>query len=700
VTLTDRTASEDALRASEHRYRELFEESPISLWEEDFSAVKTQIDELRAAGVTDLSSYFAAHPEAVLECARLVKIVQVNQATVELAEGTSEEEFLANLGDTFTSETYDLFAQELVALAAGQTRFAGETVGKTLRGRVVNYTIQLSVAPGAKDTWSKVLISVSEITERKRAEEALRAAEAKYRTLVEQLPLVTYAVDLKSGAVIYVSPQIEELLGYPAARWLSENEGWYSALHPDDRDSVLAATKLAHVESKAFSGEYRLVASNESVVWVRDEATIVRDERGRPLFAQGFLLDISDRQRAQEDHDRLESELRQAQRLEAIGRLAGGVAHDFNNVLAAIIGFAKLLLRELPADSPQRERAEHIARAGDRAAALTQQLLAFSRRQLLTPQVLNLNDVIGDVRLLLERLIGEDIRLEVVLDPQLGNVKADPGQLAQVILNLAVNARDAMPTGGRLLIKTMNVDTGDPDPVGNGDRNPRAGVAFSISDTGHGMDESTQAQAFDPFFTTKETGKGTGLGLATVYGIVTQSGGTIHVDSTPGQGTTFTIQLPRTQSPAVPATGSGATTEESLDGSETILLVEDDDDVRAFVKDVLEQHGYRVLVAALPSEAIAIAARWTAEIDVLLTDVVMPEMSGRELCEALAAGRPTMRTLYMSGYTDEALGHHGVLGEQFALIGKPFTAAALARRLREIVEGAENNTLDHELGHP
>src|SRR5215471_2567913 len=465
----DRTVPEDALRASEQRYRELFEESPISLWEEDFSAVKTHIDDLRAAGVTDLSSYFAAHPEAVLECARLVRIVQVNPATVELAEGTSEQDFIANLGDTFTSETYELFAQELVALASGRTRFAGETVGKTLRGRVVNYAIQLSLAPGAKETWSKVLISVSEITERKRAEAALRAAEAKYRTLVEQLPLVTYAVDLKSGAVIYVSPQIEDLLGYPAAQWLSETQNWYSVLHPDDRDSVLAATEVAHASEKAFRGEYRLVASDGRVVWVRDEATIVQDEQGQPLFAQGFLLDVSDRQRAEEEHDRLESELRQAQRLEAIGRLAGGIAHDFNNVLAAIIGFAKLLLRELPVDSPQRERAEHIARAGDRAATLTQQLLAFSRRQVLTPQVLSLNDVIGDVRLLLERLIGEDIRLEVVLDPQLGNVKADPGQLEQVILNLAVNARDAMPTGGRLTIKTMNVDTGEPDPARNGE---------------------------------------------------------------------------------------------------------------------------------------------------------------------------------------------------------------------------------------
>ncbi len=661
----------------------------MSLWEEDFSAVKTYVDGLRAAGVTDLSSYLAEHPEVVLRCAQLVEVVQVNQATVELAEGTSEQDFLENLGDTFTSDTYELFAQELVALAEGRTRFAGETVGRTLRGREVNYAIQLSVAPGAEETWSKVLISVSDITERKRAEEGLRAAEAKYRTLVEQLPLVTYALDRKSGAVIYVSPQIEGLLGYPAAAWLDNNEQWYSMLHPDDRDDVLAATEAAHTRGEAFSGEYRLVANDGRVVWVRDEATVVQDEQGRPLFAQGFLLDVSDQYAAREARNRLESELRQAQRLEAIGRLAGGIAHDFNNMLAVIIGFAKLLLRDLAAEDPRREKAEQIARAGERAAALTQQLLAFSRRQLLTPQTLNLNEVIADVRRLLDRLIGEDIRLEVVLDPALGNVTADAGQLEQVIVNLVVNARDAMPTGGRLTIKTTNLDADESDPAGDGTH--RSGVMLVISDTGPGMDDSTRAQAFDPFFTTKETGKGTGLGLATVYGIVTQSGGSIRIDSTPGHGTTFTIQLPRTDSPELSAIGSAGASEESLEGSETILLVEDDDGVRALVTDVLERHGYRVLVAALPSEAIAIAASDAGEIELLLTDVVMPEMSGRELCETLTASRPMLRTLYMSGYTDEELGHRGVLDEGVALIQKPFEPTALAHKLREILEGDKNN---------
>jgi two-component system, cell cycle sensor histidine kinase and response regulator CckA len=504
---------------------------------------------------------------------------------------------------------------------------------------------------------------------------------------------VTYAVDLKSGAVIYVSPQIEALLSYPAARWLSENEDWYSLLHPDDRDDVLSATEAARARGEAFSGEYRLVANDRRVVWVRDEATIVQDEQARPLFAQGFLLDVSDQKTAREEHDRLESELRQAQRLESIGRLAGGIAHDFNNVLAVMIGFARLLLRDLAADDPRRESAEHIARAGERAALLTQQLLAFSRRQLLTPQILNLNDVIGDVRLLLERLLGEDIRLQVMLEPELGNVEADPGQLEQVIFNLAVNARDAMPTGGQLTIKTTNVEAAEADHADDQIDSSKAGVVLSISDTGPGMDEGTKAHAFDPFFTTKETGKGTGLGLATVYGIVTQSGGSIRIDSTPGHGTTFTIELPRTDSSALATTPPAAAGEESLAGSETILLVEDDEGVRAFVQDVLERHGYHVLVAALPSEAIEIAATHTGEIELLLTDVVMPEMSGRALCQTLTASRPAMQTLYISGYTDEALGYHGALDEQISLIEKPFTPEALAHKLREILDDEKTTPL-------
>jgi signal transduction histidine kinase/FixJ family two-component response regulator len=400
--------------------------------------------------------------------------------------------------------------------------------------------------------------------------------------------------------------------------------------------------------------------------------------------AAGLLGAALERRRSEEELRARDDQLRQAQKMEAIGRLTGGIAHDFNNMLAAIIGFTHLVLQDFEGDDRQRARLEQILGAGNRAAQLTQQLLALSRQQLLTPETLDLNVVVDELRLLLERLIGEDIELRIVLTPTLGNVKADRGQLEQVILNLAVNARDAMPAGGRLTIETANVD----------DRE-EAQVALIVSDSGQGMDESTRARAFDPFFTTKETGKGTGLGLATVHGIVTQSGGSINIRSTPGHGTTFTIELPRIDGSGLAVPASQQPGEDSLHGSETILVVEDEAAVRAFVRDVLQRHGYEVLAAASPHQAIAVAEQHADEIDLLLTDVVMPEMSGPELCETLTASHPTMRTLYMSGYPDEALGQHGVLKEGIPLLGKPFTPAALLRKLREVLETHKKHAVGH-----
>ncbi len=536
------------------------------------------------------------------------------------------------------------------------------------------------------------------LAEQRRAEREARAsaeklaeAEETYRMLVERLPLVTYVGRLgEIGSPVYVSPQVEELLGYSVAEWLSDPALFVKLVHPEDREEVLAdlGDGLESDPDHEPATEYRLIARDGQVVWVYANNVRVRDAEGRPVYSQGFLIDITGRKR-------LEEELRQAQRMEAVGRLAGGIAHDFNNVLVVIIGFANLLLKDFAADDPQREKAEQIARAGERAAELTQQLLAFSRRQVLMPQILDLNDVVTDMKLLLERLIGEDIRLEIVLDPELGKVQADPGQLEQVILNLVVNARDAMPTGGRLTIETTNLDVHQSHLAAHGNHSSGACVMLAISDSGHGMDESTRARAFDPFFTTKETGKGTGLGLATVYGIVTQSGGSIHIDSEPGRGTTFTMQLPRIDGSESAAAAAQPPQKDSLEGPETILLVEDDGAVRHLVRDVLLRHGYHVLVAASPREAVGIAEHHGGEIDLLLTDVVMPEMSGRELCETLTGSRPTIRTLYMSGYTDEALGHHGVLDESVALIGKPFTPVALVRRMRNVLEADETHVIGY-----
>ena len=382
----------------------------------------------------------------------------------------------------------------------------------------------------------------------------------------------------------------------------------------------------------------------------------------------------------------LEEQLRQSQKIEAIGQLAGGVAHDFNNLLTAITGYSDLVMRRLPqGDDLLRRQVREIKRASDRAAALTRQLLAFSRKQMLQPKVIDLNGVVADIDKMLRRLIGEDIDLLTVLDHTLGNVKADPGQLEQVIINLAVNARDAMPKGGKLTIKTANVYLSGEYARQHVAVRPGHYVMLAISDNGCGMDEQVKARIFEPFFTTKELGKGTGLGLSTVYGIVKQSGGNIWVYSELGEGTTFKVYLPRVDEGSDEAQKS--VVEAGLPaGSETILLVEDEEIVRKMMRQILEMHGYRVLVAANGRDAIEVCKKRDRPIDLVITDVVMPQMGGRELIENLESLLTDTKVLYMSGYTDDAIVHHGVLDETMHFLEKPFTPNVLIKKVREILE--------------
>ncbi|MEZ5101303.1 MAG: ATP-binding protein [Thermoleophilia bacterium] len=389
------------------------------------------------------------------------------------------------------------------------------------------------------------------------------------------------------------------------------------------------------------------------------------------------------------DRRRLENELRQSQKMEAIGQLAGGVAHDFNNLLTAISGYTELLLLKLRDGDPGRRDAEEVRRAAQRAATLTQQLLAFSRRQMLRPRPLDLNAVIDGMDAMLRRLIGEHIELVSVPAQDLGQVSADPGQLEQVMLNLAVNARDAMPDGGKLVLETAKV-TLDKSQARRHGVEPGEYVVLAVSDTGCGMDDETRARIFEPFFTTKEQGKGTGLGLATVYGIVTQSGGAVGVESAPGAGSRFTVLLPRlaVELPAPAPEPTGTT--EALRGTETVLLVEDEDIVRRLAHRVLSEHGYTVLEASYGDEAIQIAARHAGRIHLLVTDVVMPQMSGRELAAAVVRLRPDTRVLYMSGYTDSVFGSAGILDDRTWFLAKPFTPLALARKAREVLDAGSD----------
>jgi PAS domain S-box-containing protein len=528
-----------------------------------------------------------------------------------------------------------------------------------------------------------ILMTFRDISERRSTEEELREAEARYRLLVEQLPLITYInVPGESGRWVYISPQLEEILGYQPADWTSEYGNFVDAIHPDDRERVTAERATSGAKGR-IALEYRLLSKDERTVWVRDEAVVVRDLSGKPLYVQGYLLDISTEREAEAERRQLEAELLHSQKMEAIGRLAGGIAHDFNNILTAIIGYSELIASELdPASSLARDT-EEIKRAAEQAAAMTQQLLAFSRRQVLQPAMLSPNEVIWHMEKMLQRLIGENIELATKLEPEIAVIRSDRSQFEQVIMNLVVNARDAMRNGGKITIETANVsfDSAEITKIG-----PPVGdyVVVTVSDTGHGIDDETMPHIFEPFFTTKGQGEGTGLGLATVHGIVEQSSGTIQVSSEVGVGSVFRVYLPVAQE-GVGAEEADAPLGETR-GTETLLLVEDEEMVRQLIARVLRDLGYEVFESSSGNEALSLSGAFDRPIDLLVTDVVMPGMSGRELAEILTEARPATRVLFMSGYTDETIVHNGVFDGEAEFIGKPFTPQELAHKVRGVLE--------------
>jgi two-component system, cell cycle sensor histidine kinase and response regulator CckA len=522
------------------------------------------------------------------------------------------------------------------------------------------------------------LRDAGERRERKRTEETLRATRERLRQVTASSTAVLYAtaVTLEARRPTWVSENVTTIMGYEPAEALGPT-WWTDHLHPEDRVEVLRAIPSILVKDH-LALEYRFCHKDGGYRWIHDEARLSRDAANQPLEVFGSWVDVTERKT-------LESQLLQAQKMEALGQLAGGVAHDFNNVLTAIGGYAELLREDLAADDARRADVDEILRATERAAALTHQLLAFSRRQVLAPRVLDLNAVVEDLDKMLRRLIGEDVELRIALAPKVGTVRADPGQLEQVILNLVVNARDAMPRGGKLTIETTNAELDESYAVEHPGVTAGPHVMLAVSDTGVGMDAATQAKIFEPFFTTKERGKGTGLGLATVYGIVKQSGGHIWLYSEPGRGTTFKIYLPQVDlAPEQLAQAPAA--RETPRGTETVLLVEDDEAVRNLARKRLEALGYTVLAASGGGDAIDLAAS-VGPIHLLVTDVVLPGMSGRELATRLVAARPGLRVLYTSGYTDEAVVHHGVLDPGIAFLQKPFMPAALARKVRDALEG-------------
>jgi PAS domain S-box-containing protein len=809
--VTEARLTDARLRESESRYRTLFAESPVSLWEEDFSGIRRYFDRLRALGVTDFDEHFTANPDELADCVESVRVVDVNRATLALYGAESRSQLLAGLDRILGDEGREVFRRSILALARGERSWESEGINYTLDGDPIRLALQWSVAPGAERTWSRILVSAMDITDRLRVEGALRESEARFErifrsapglmgitrrsdrrfldvndvflrelgytreavigrtveelglredpsdadalaalsrqgvvhnlevrlrrrsggifeglisavpltvagedclfihavdttarrraeqasresqrmlaTLMSNLPGMAYqCCDDPERTLLFVSEGCAELTGYPAFDLVGNRRLSFARLiHDEDREVVFSGLREAIAEGRPYRLSYRILHAGGQTRWVWEQGRVGQSSAGQPVTLEGFVSDITDRKRTEEELERSTEQLRQAQKMEAVGRLAGGIAHDFNNLLTAILGYSDLALRKLAPTDPVAQRVEEIRRAGERAASLTRKLLAFSRRQVLTPTVFELDRVFQDLAPILRRLIGEDIDLQLRTESA-GHVKADPAQVEQVVMNLAVNARDAMPHGGTLAIETGRTELGETEAPVHGVP-PGVYATFSVSDNGVGMDDAMRARLFEPFFTTKRRGQGTGLGLSTVYGIVQQSGGAISVSSREGEGTTFVVYLPSVQAEADDPPEASAQVEQA-GGNETILVVEDEEAVRRLLHAILERLGYSVIEAADGEEALTIWAEQASRVDLVITDVLMPRLDGPSFIMRASAIHPVGRVIYLSGYASDATMRHQKLDPDVPLLQKPFTSGSLARTVRKA------------LGHP
>lgn len=524
--------------------------------------------------------------------------------------------------------------------------------------------------------------------EKTRAEAALQKSEEQYRLIAENTSDLICMVDF-DGNFTYVSPSYREVLGYPPESLLGSSS--FSLLHPDEIELAEEIKMESAASRKPIWSELRVKHHNGSWKIFETLGNWICDSQGLPQYCVLVSRDITQRKEAEEtlrtSEEKLrlsEEQLRMSQKLEAIGQLAGGVAHDFNNLLTVITGYSDLVLARLEDSDDNRPKIEEIKRAAQRASSLTRQLLAFSRKQVLQPKLFNLNDLVADMTKMLQRLIGENIQMNTCF-AQETPINADPGQIEQVLMNLVVNARDAMPNGGRVSIETSQVEIDETYASTHLHMAPGSYVMLAVSDTGKGMDAETQKHVFEPFFTTKELGKGTGLGLSTVYGIVKQSGGSIWVYSEPGLGTVFKVYLPLASAKAAESTVDQ--TESRIPrGNETIMIVEDEPQIRDLTLECLTHCGYNVLTAADGTEALQLIKGTERPVNLIVSDVVMPKMSGRELAERVAQIRPLTKVLFISGYTNDAIVNHGVLDGGMWFLQKPFAFDALARRVREVLD--------------
>ncbi|HVT60051.1 MAG TPA: PAS domain S-box protein [Thermoanaerobaculia bacterium] len=637
----ERQRSTEALRASEEQYQMLFEEAPQAMW--------------------------------VIE-AETLRFLEVNRKAVE-RYGYTREEFLART-------LVDIRPPEDVPsmLAAVRRVFAGEV--RTGRRRHFTKTGELREVSVASHPLffagrRALLAVVEDVTERDRAEAQLRRSQQLLQAIVDGAAAAIYVKDA-AGRFLLVNRRFETLVGSREEIAGRLDSDLYPAelverFRANDRRVFDSRSPIEYEEEVAHRGESRTYWSVRFPIF---------DPDGGLYAVCGISTDITDRKQ-------LEAQLRQAQKMEAIGQLAGGVAHDFNNLLTAILGYGQLLAGKLAARPDLRDHVDEIRKAGERAAALTRQLLAFSRSQVLQPREVVLSAVAADIENMLRRIIGENVELVTHLRSPHGRVVVDPGQIEQVIVNLAVNARDAMPAGGKLILETADVELDEVYSQRHPEALPGPHVMIAVSDSGHGMDAETRLHIFEPFFTTKEPGKGTGLGLSTVYGIVRQSGGHVEVESAPGRGSIFRIYLPRVAAaaegqPATPATREAPPA--ALEGSETVLLIEDEIALRNLIRSVLESGGYTVLDQETPEAALLLAKHHAGPIDLVLTDVNMPGISGPDVAARLAWARPEAKVLFMSGYAANTAGHRNALPAGAQLLEKPFSAAGLLQKVRKVLD--------------